>query len=117
MKSKEEKLRVEKKETHEDFILKWRKENLLEYMDDLVKTAEWILRDLKDYRRRLNDKNYTKDCKMEDIVRWAINQAQQVNWKFDNGADAIGGYIEAKVRKELATKHLVASEGKIIKKD
>lgn len=90
------------KKTHEDFTLEWREGNLLEYMEDLVKTTEWVLRDLKDYQKRINDKKYLENCKMEDIVKWAINRVQQVNYKFDNGADVIARYVEAKIRKELA---------------
>jgi len=92
------------KKSHEDFILELKEGYLKEYMDDLVKTAEWILGDLKDYQRKLNDKGYTKDCKMEDIVRWAINSAQQVNWHFDNGARVITEYAVAKVNKQFSEK-------------
>jgi len=73
-------------------------------MDSLVKTAEWILRDLKDYQKRLNSEEYMKDTKPEDIIRWAMNAAQQVNWKFDNGADVICRYAVAKIAKEFSEK-------------
>ena len=94
----------EKKKTHEDFILKLKEDYLKEYVSDLVKTAEWVLRDLRDYKRKINDEEYLKSCKMEDIARWAMNQAQQVNFHFDNGAQAISEYVEARVRKELSEK-------------
>lgn len=95
---------AEKKKTHEDFILKLREDALKEYMDNLVKAAEWILRDLKDYQRKVVDKEYAKDTGKERIVQWAMNAAQQVNWHFDDGADAIARYAVAKIAKEFSEK-------------
>jgi len=92
------------KKSHEDFILKLREDALTEYMDNLVRTAEWILRDLKVYQTRISSKEYLKNTKMEDIVRWSMNQAQQVNWHFDDGAQAICEYAVAKIAKEFSEK-------------
>lgn len=104
IKGEEVEVAKEVKKTHEDFILKLREKELIEYMDGLVKAAEWILRDLKGYQRKVADKEYAKDTGKERIVQWAMNAAQQVNWHFDNGADAICRYAVAKIAKEFSVK-------------
>jgi len=94
--------KIEKKETHEDFILKLRESHLKEYMDDLVKSVEWLLRDVKRSQEQLNDKKYITKYGAEDPVREALNRATYFNANVLIGADAIAKYAEARVRKELA---------------
>jgi len=94
----------EKKGTHEDWLLELKEEGLKEYMDGVVNNAEWILRTVKDYQRRLNDKDYETYTHKEDTIHSLMNDLQQINWHFDNGLSAIAGYVDARVRKEFSVK-------------
>lgn len=92
------------KKSYEDFMLERRESDLIEYVDNMVHTAERTLRELKDYQRKVNDESYTDNTGKEKVVQWAMNYVQQGNWHFDCGADVCGKYVEAKVKKELAKK-------------
>jgi len=97
--------KTKEKKSHEDFILKLRENDMKEYINNLVRTAEWLLRDLKDYQERLQREEWKDSyAKKEDFVRWAMNIAQQVNWHFDNGADVVSKYMVAKVNLEFSKK-------------
>ena len=96
----------EEKKTHEDFILELKEGELTKYVDEVVKNAEWILMTVKDSQRRLNDKDYSRYTHKEDTVRSLMNDLQQINWHFDNGAQAIGDYAVAKTAKEFSKKEV-----------
>ena len=104
IKKHDEQLKEETKRSHEDFTLKRRENNLLEYVDNLVVIAERNLRELKDYQHKVNDESYTEDPGKEKVVQWAMNYVQQINWHFDDGADVIMRYAVAKTNKEFSRK-------------
>jgi len=83
-----------------EITFKKAEKDLHEYLDDMVHTAEWLIRELKGYKVTLNEvkmgKSKSDFTKGEDVVQWAINQAQQVNWHFDDGARFVGNYMRAK---------------------
>jgi len=90
---------IDEKEMNE-ITFKKAEKDLHEYLDDMIHTAEWLLRNLKGYKTTLKDVETRKSksgfTKEEDVVQWAINQAQQVNWHFDDGARFVGNYMRAK---------------------
>jgi len=104
IKGEEVEVAKEVKKTHEDFILELWEGDLNKYMGHLVDIAEDVLREMKDYQRKIYDEDYVKSPGKEKIIQWAINQAQQVSWHFDEGADVIAKYAVAKTAKEFAEK-------------
>ena len=92
------------KKSQEDFILQMQEDNLLRYIDDLVLTATDVLRELKSYQHKIRDEFYTRDTSKGKIVQWAMNQVQQINWHFDDGADVIANYAVAKISKKFSEK-------------
>lgn len=78
---------------------KMAEKNLKEYLDGMIDKAEKVLMDLKAYRTKINNEEYMKHNKIEDMVSWAINKVQQINWHFDDGADVIGKYMYMKAKR------------------
>ena len=59
------------KKSYEDFMLERRESDLIEYVDNMVHTAERTLRELKDYQRKVNDESYTDNTGKEKVVQIA----------------------------------------------
>jgi len=91
---------VSEKEMNE-IIFKKAEKDLHEYLDDLIHTAKWVVRDLESYKLNLNQaqagKSASEFTTQEVVIQWAMNRVQQVNWHFDNGARFVGKYMEAKI--------------------
>jgi len=84
-------------------LLQNAEKDLHEYLDSMILNAEWLIKDLKKYKSYLQEEQESGTTK-DDIVRWAMNRAQNVTFHFDDGARFIGEYIKAKMRKELTEK-------------
>ena len=98
---------VSEKEMNE-IIFKKAEKDLHEYLDDLIHTAKWIVRDLESYKLNLKQaqagKSKSEFTTQEVVIQWAMNRVQQVNWHFDNGARFVGQYMEAKISNEFYEK-------------
>ena len=95
---------IPKKKSDEEVILEYQEKEIGEYLDHLVGTAEDVVRQLKDYRRKVDDKDYIKNSGKEKVVQWAMNLVQQISWHFDEGADVITKYAVAKTNKQFSEK-------------
>ncbi|GAJ16089.1 unnamed protein product [marine sediment metagenome] len=91
-----------------EIIFKKAEKDLHEYLDDLIHTAKWIVRDLESYKLNLNQaqagKSKSEFTTQEVVIQWAMNRVQQVNWHFDEGARFVGKYMEAKISNEFYKK-------------
>jgi len=92
--------------TDEEFILEHQGKEIGKYLDHLVNTAEDVVMQLKDYRRKVDDIDYIKNSGKEKVVQWAMNLVQQISWHFDEGADVVTKYAVAKIAKEFSEKQV-----------
>lgn len=92
-----------KKEIHEDFVLELKEEAMEDYLNKMIKNAEYLTQDFKNELKRFKEPKSQYSTK-EDIIQEAMNTAQQVSWHFDEGAYVIRKYMEAKIRREFAKK-------------
>jgi len=91
-----------------EIIFKKAEKDLHEYLDDLIHTAKWVVRDLESYKLNLDQaqagKSKSEFTTQEVVVQWAMNRVQQINWHFDNGARFIGIFMEAKISNKFFKK-------------
>lgn len=95
--------KVVSKEEMDKIMFEKAEKDLHEYLDDLIHTAKWVVRDLESYKSNLNQAQVGKSASefttQEAVIQWAMNRVQQVNWHFDNGARFVGNYMEAKAKR------------------
>lgn len=98
---------IDEKEMNKIMFEKAEKD-LHEYLDDLIHTAKWVVRDLESYKLNLKQaqagKSKSEFTTQEAVIQWAMSRVQQVNWHFDNGARYVGKYMEAKISNKFYEK-------------